>query len=42
MFWGNWVYLLPKEALFLAKCEKGKGSPEVGAEVPWVGTCWWE
>ena len=34
MFWGNWVYLLPTEVLFLAKSERGKGGPEVGAEVP--------
>ena len=38
MFWGNWVYLLLKGALFLATCEKGKGGGTgVGAEAPWGG-----
>lgn len=34
MFWGNWVYLLPKGVLFLAKCEKGKGALRWGLRCP--------
>lgn len=38
LFWGNGVCSLPKGAVFLAKCEKGRGGAWGGGEVPW-GAC---